>query len=166
MRKTVVAAIAMTAMASMVVADAGTALDKNELLTAQNKYRAEVGLPPLQWSDTLAQSAQQWAEELAKENQMRHSGAVGRGENLAMWTTGKASLTQLVAMWGNEKKWFIHTNFPNVSTSGDWHAVAHYTQLVWRNTTDVGCGIASGGGNDYLVCQYSPQGNLETQQVY
>jgi hypothetical protein len=166
MRKTYLAGIVLVALGAVNAAQAGTTIDKTELLTAQNKYRSEVGLAPLTWSDSLAASAQQWAEQLATMNRMQHSGAIGKGENLAMWKAGRASLTQLVDLWGQEKHYFVHAQFPNVSTTGDWEAVGHYTQLIWKQTTDVGCGLATGNGNDFLVCQYQPKGNMFSEKVY
>lgn len=38
---------------------------QQELLNAHNRYRAEVGVPPLSWSNALARDAQQWADRLA-----------------------------------------------------------------------------------------------------
>jgi hypothetical protein len=138
-----------------------------ELLAAHNKYRAALGEPALQWSDELSASASAWALHLANDvHAMKHSGALAKGENLAMWTAGRASLTQLVDLWGAEKHYFIESSFPNVSTDGNWRTVAHYTQMIWRDTTKVGCGLATGGGNDYLVCQYAPQGNFMGQKVF
>lgn len=144
-----------------------TKAQRHELLAAHNKYRHEVGVPPLKWSDTLAATAQSWADHLANEvRALKHSGALATGENLAMWTTRQASLTKLVDLWGAEKAYFIDTTFPHVSRTRHWKSVAHYTQIVWRNTTEVGCGLATGGGIDYLVCHYSPQGNFKGQKVY
>ncbi|MGH6888022.1 MAG: CAP domain-containing protein [Rhizomicrobium sp.] len=138
-----------------------------ELLAAHNKYRAALGESALRWSDDLAASASAWAQHLANDvHALKHSGALAKGENLAMWSAGRASLTQLVDLWGAEKHYFVEASFPNVSTTGNWRTVAHYTQMIWRNTTEVGCGLATGGGNDYLVCQYSPQGNFMGQKVF
>ena len=36
-----------------------------EILATHNRYRAAVGVPTLQWSDSLAAGAQQWADYLA-----------------------------------------------------------------------------------------------------
>lgn len=83
-----------------------------------------------------------------------------------MGTTQRFSYSQMVDSWGNEKKDFVRGNFPNVSSTGNWTDVGHYTQVVWRNTTEVGCAIASDGRNDYLVCQYNPPGNFTGQPVF
>jgi hypothetical protein len=144
-----------------------TEQQKAELLAAQNAYRQQVGEPALVWSDRLADSAQAWAEHLANDvHAMRHSGAIATGENIATWTAGHASLTRLVRLWGAEKVYFIDAVFPDVSRTGDWKTVGHYSQLVWRKTTDVGCGLATGGGQDYLVCQYNPMGNFYGEKAF
>ena len=69
-------------------------------------------------------------------------------------------------LWGDEKKFFIDASFPDVSRTGEWLAVAHYSQLIWRKTTEVGCGLATGGGQDYLVCQYNPKGNFVGEKAF
>jgi uncharacterized protein YkwD len=140
---------------------------KAELLAAQNKYRTAVSEQPLAWSDSLAAGSQDWAQHLANEvHSLQHSGLSGVGENLAMWSAGRASLTKLVDLWGAEKLYFVESSFPSVSTTGDWKTVAHYTQIVWRKTTEVGCGLATGGGYDFLVCRYTPQGNFMGEKVF
>jgi len=51
---------------------------------------------------------------------------------------------------------------PECSNTGNFHDVAHYTQIIWKDTKQVGCGYAQ---NDraILVCQYLPQGNIVGQ---
>jgi hypothetical protein len=156
------ALIALHASASA----AFTQSEKREILTAHNRYRVEVGVPSLKWSDDLAATALQWARHLSEVQVFQHSGALGTGENLAMWTAGHASLAQLVDLWGAEKRFFVEAHFPDVSSLGDWRTVGHYTQIVWRDTTEVGCGRATGGGYDFLVCQYAPQGNFMGRRVF
>ncbi|TAE52566.1 MAG: serine protease [Nostocales cyanobacterium] len=138
-----------------------------DILNAHNKYRKEVGVPPLTWSNTLANNAQQWANYLASQGgNLQHSQNTGQGENLWAGTAGYFSYTQMVDSWGSEKQYFVNGTFPNVSSTGNWYDVGHYTQIIWRKTTQVGCGIARGGGNDILVCRYSPPGNYMGQKVY
>jgi uncharacterized protein YkwD len=135
----------------------------SELLAAQNSYRASLGLAPLRWSDGLAASAQRWADHLAAIGRLEHSGS---GQNLAMATSGTRSLAQLVALWGSEKAYFVNGDFPAISTTGDWMKVGHYSQMVWRATTEVGCGFARSHGRDVLVCDYDPPGNVMGERVF
>ena len=133
------------------------------MLAAHNGYRARLGLPPLHWSNQLAADAQQWAEHLAEIGQLEHSNS---GQNFAMATAGTMSLTQLVDLWGSEQADFKNGYFPDISTTGNWMDVGHYSQIVWKTTTKVGCGFAESDGNDVLVCDYAPPGNVMGEQAY
>lgn len=137
-----------------------------EILAAHNRYRTALNIPPLKWSEKLAANAKIWADRLAKERRMYHSSGGNEGENLWMGSAGHYSLTNMVDRWGDEKRYFKEGTFPRVSTSGNWSDVGHYTQIIWRNTTEVGCAKSSGGGYDYFVCRYSPPGNYIGQKVY
>jgi hypothetical protein len=141
-------------------------LDAAEILRLHNTSREIVGVPPLHWSEALAAGAQQWANALAQRDQMVHSHVPGLGENLAMWWGHRPNLDTMVDMWTSEKQYFQFGTFPSVTTNGDWHAVGHYTQMVWRNTTEVGCAVADNGRTEYLVCRYNPQGNFFGQTPY
>ncbi len=143
-------------------------LDSDEILTAHNSYREEVGVSPLTWSDDLASHAQEWADYLASlgGEEWKHSEDTGEGENLWRGTSGDYTNTQMVDKWGKEKENFVEGTFPDVSSTGNWLDVGHYTQIVWKNTKEVGCAVASAGGKDILVCRYSPPGNFEGEPVY
>ena len=134
-----------------------------ELLAAHNAYRENLGLPPLHWSNRLAVQAQRWADHLAEIGQLEHSGP---GQNLAMATAGTMSLTQLVDLWGSEQANFTDGDFPAISTTGNWADAGHYSQMVWKTTTEVGCGFAEGNGLDVLVCDYDPPGNVMGERAY
>jgi uncharacterized protein YkwD len=141
-------------------ADPGTTA---ELLAAHNSYRASLGLPPLRWSNRLAASAQRWADHLAAIGSLEHSGS---GQNLAMAASGTESLGQLVDLWGSERAYFVDGYFPAISTTGNWVNVGHYSQMIWRMTTEVGCGFARNNGYDVLVCNYNPPGNVMGERAF
>jgi hypothetical protein len=138
------------------------------LLISHNRERAAWGVAPLAWDRALAASADRYASRLAATGRWGHSdrGARGgAGENLWMGTRGAFSPEQMVGGWLSERRHFRHGVFPHVSRSGNWADVGHYSQLIWRTTTRVGCAIRSSRHNDYLVCHYSPAGNVDGRIV-
>lgn len=143
------------------------------ILDAHNKERASLGLPPLTWNVELAKGAADWAQHLAEVGRLEHSKPQDRGrrfigENLAMGTAGGYAPATMVAGWIAEKKDFLYGTFPAVtnSSTGDWRLVGHYTQVIWRNTTGIGCAKASTALWDVLVCRYDPAGNTTGQKPY
>jgi len=139
----------------------------NTILGIHNRDRADVGVPPLTWSDSLAASAQTWAEHMATIDQMVHSDDFSYGENIAGQSHGNSpgnldTLTKMVESWAVEKEnWH-----GGVLTEENAPMVGHYTQMVWKDTKQVGCGVASASVNDYLVCHYSPTGNAIGKAPY
>jgi uncharacterized protein YkwD len=139
----------------------------NAVLQEHNTIRSERGLPPVNWSVDLAKDALGWARHLASIDQGEHdpSSRGKEGENIWWGTTGAFSYGQMVGSWGSEKKDFRYGVFPDCRTRRS-AVVGHYTQIVWKNTTSVGCALASNGKTDYFVCRYSPPGNVEGQKPY
>jgi len=63
----------------------------------------------------------------------------------------------IVAMWYGEG---AHYDFKRGKFS---MKTGHFTQVVWRDTRQVGCGMSQCNGLDVWICQYSPPGNVEGQ---
>lgn len=143
---------------------------ESRLLIAHNRERAAAGIPELQWSDDLAASAQKWARHLGQTGAFEHSpdeiGQPEEGENLWAGTRGYYSPESMVRLWTAEKRYFKPGVFPDNSRTGDVEQVGHYTQLMWRNTTAVGCAVAQSHDEDVLVCRYSTAGNVTGERPY
>jgi len=71
----------------------------------------------------------------------------------------KARLAADAQRWADEKALFKHGAFPDVSTDGNWFTVGHSTQMVWKDSADLGCASAGANGPVFLVCRYEPPGN-------
>jgi uncharacterized protein YkwD len=161
--------ILMAALAFAGTVQAGPSDFDQKILDAHNRERASLSLPGLTWSDKLAQDAAGWAAHLAALGHAEHSKPDQRGhEGESLWqgTSGGYGPDEMVAGWIAEKKDFIYGAFPAVTKGGDWHVVGHYTQVVWRNTKEVGCAKVAAGAWDILVCRYSPAGNLVGEKPY
>ncbi len=137
-----------------------------DALNAHNKIRAEVfSGHQLVWSDELADSAQEYANELAQSGEFRHSGW-GYGENLyaSSWSS---TLSDAVWSWYKEKDYYDYAT----NSCADGKQCGHYTQIVWQDTTEVGCGKAVYQTGNYkgwtvTVCQYNPPGNYIGEWPY
>lgn len=132
------------------------------LLAAHNHERGRAGVEPLRWSGTLAQDAQGWADRLAVKGTLAHASQDERkseGENLWMGTAGYYSAEDMIGGFVAERDKFKPGKFPAVSRTGKWEDVGHYSQLIWRDTKEVGCAVARNRDNDFLVCRYWPGGN-------
>jgi hypothetical protein len=151
-----------------------TATEADALVAYHNRARKEVGVPYVEWSPSLANNAQEWAEEVARTGKLMHrplEGASRRlhGENMA-WGTGLA-----FGVLTGAESWYDEIKFYEPGTLmpddiGSFKA-AHYTQMVWKDTTEIGAGkaiIQKGEKKGWvvIVCNYSPPGNIRGQKPY
>jgi uncharacterized protein YkwD len=145
-------------------------------LAEHNYLRSLHNAPPLILNEELNEMAQKYAETIAKKNVLQHSshrelkGKKGEwvGENLFY----SSSSGQLEYPGGDmSKAWYDEIHDYNFKTgkpkkSGD--VVGHFTQLVWKDSKEVGFGIAFNGNVCFGVANYYPGGNfnnLELEQV-
>lgn len=140
------------------------------VLAMHNGERAAVGVGPISWSPRLAEDAEHWAAHLAGLDELVHYGEEGEadngeGENLFMGTTHAYRIDQMIGYWTDEKRLFRRVSRWD-QNDATFEAVGHYTQMVWRGTHEVGCGVASNRENDFLVCRYAQAGNIMGQRPF
>lgn len=160
---------ALAAAPLLMGATSGDSGFEGRLLAAHNGARAALGVEPLHWNAALAADAQAWATHLAATGEFRHAperADTPEGENLWAGTKGYYVLEAMVDGWVREKRYFRPGRFPDNSTTGDVEDVGHYTQLMWRDTRQVGCALASGAREDVLVCRYSSAGNWVGEEPF
>ncbi len=133
--------------------ESSTSLE-SDILAQQNLVRAREGMPPLAWSGQLAEVARNWAATLLAKGLFMHSSDTRYGENLYEITGCTTTAEHVVSVWSVEAK---NYNYQDNSCSGE---CGHYTQIVWRETRAVGCGVARGGGREIWACEYDPPGNF------
>ena len=158
--------------------------EKDQLVNLHNKLRARVALgeesrgltgpqPPaadmmeLIWDDELAAVAQRWAEQCNfghdenrdvarfKVGQNVYETSRSRDQNLDI------TIREGIMGWYDEVKDFDQRGVDTyVFSSG----VGHYTQMVWSQTTRVGCGHVSYPSGPWIkkliVCNYGQTGNF------
>jgi pathogenesis-related protein 1 len=160
---------------------------KERFLWAHNNIRQQYRLPALSWDNNLASYAQQWAQYLKDHNkcQMMHRSMAGKtegkkyGENLGFnWTSmtlpaNKFSQSPDYVVKGFAKECADYNYQKNSCAKGK--VCGHFTQLVWKNSKKVGCGVVTcdGAKNSYgkgrvelWVCNYDPPGNYISQKPF
>ena len=135
--------------------EAAPAGDASAIVAAHNRVRADHCAPPLTWSRDLAAVAQKWANHLRDAGCAFEHSRTDYGENLAAGTDGALDADGVVAMWyGEIAKYDFRRGGFSMETG-------HFTQVVWRATTQIGCGTSECKGMTIWVCNYDPAGNFE-----
>lgn len=157
-----------------------------DIVDAHNCYRADVFSGSLlSWDAGLAQDAQNWADYLALNytdairlsgqtphaTQFRadeHEFDLFQGENIYLTSLSSDSSHMVTAIkaFGDE---VVDYDYDSNTCAVD-KVCGHYTQVVWKNTSTVGCAeaISQTGGvfNTITVCRYYTPGNYVGQKPY
>lgn len=130
----------------------------DEMVSRHNEYRKAVGVQNLKWSNEVAAYAQDWANHLAATScDLKHRSTHKYGENL-FWGMGKIYTPKEISdSWASEKKYWKGGKI----TMRNFSKAGHYTQMIWYNSTEIGCGQATcSDGSVIVVCNYNPAGNV------
>lgn len=143
------------------------------LLTAHDQVRSNAmpapspALSALTWNAQAQAVAQAWADRCT----WSHNPAADNtwGENIHA-STGEPSPAQVVSDWAAEVADYDYAT--NRCAAGK--ACGHYTQIVWRDTSSVGCASKrcavnspfGSGAWTFWVCDYAPPGNVVGRRPY
>ncbi|XP_049870213.1 venom allergen 5-like [Pectinophora gossypiella] len=166
-----------------------SAYEKQAIVDAHNRLRQSVALglvssqPPaanmmeMMWDEELAATAQRWADQCTPAHDSASQREVGRwpvGQNLAAtWTTrpptdagdSEPDFLKQINAWFDE----VHIYYFRPISGG--HGTGHYSQLVWGETSHIGCGFTfyydqTRGYTKLYVCNYGPGGNVIGSNPY
>jgi uncharacterized protein YkwD len=143
------------------------------MTAAHNAARAAVQpaatppLPTVSWSATIAASAQAFTTNCVFADTTN-----AYGSN-AFAGTGTSTPEEVVASWVGEDAYYDYAS--NTCEAGQ--QCGHYTQVVWRDSVQIGCGMTNctenspftsdgKGAWQLWVCNYNPAGNYVGQQPY
>jgi pathogenesis-related protein 1 len=146
----ITAALSAVAQLSTASAENVSTAEQKAILSLHNSYRAEHCVPALTWSAELAAAAQRWAENcwIGHDSKRGHI-----GENIA-WGGDRSASSAVDA-------WYKEVTVYNYAKPGFASSTAHFTQMVWKDTKQIGCGVAKCylGTVRLWVCRYGPTGN-------
>lgn len=134
----------------------------DDAVKTHNDLRKKHGVPSVKHAKDLSDYAQKWAEHMAATSSFGHSSCTLKsdrlGENIACRSgsgTVDYSGKEVTDYWYSEIKDHTFGTEPRSTGTG------HFTQVVWKETKEVGFGKAkSSGGRVFVVGSYRPAGNM------
>lgn len=132
----------------------------NQVVAQHNAARAKYGAQPITWTSALYNSTLAYAKKCVFEHS---GGGGGYGENLAAGSWDTYGIVDAVNDWMSEAPDYDY-NHPGFS-----EGTGHFTQVVWKSTTQVACAVAScpagtifsDYASQYVICRYTPPGNYD-----
>ncbi|KAJ8526612.1 hypothetical protein K7X08_029089 [Anisodus acutangulus] len=133
-----------------------------QYLNPHNKSRAKLGLPPLKWSNKLANYASWWGHQRQVSCELVHSRG-DYGENL-FWGSGKDwKPRDAVKAWAKEGPYYDYKS----NSCKKNEQCLHYTQIIWKQSTRVGCAkVVCKTGDTLISCNYDPHGNVVGEKPF
>jgi uncharacterized protein YkwD len=139
-------------------------------LANHNDVRKAVKVEAMVWNDLLARYAQAWANEIATNRNcdVKHRPNEGKwqrvyGENMYA-SSHKSPLEDGLKYWIDQKQ---HYTGAVISETMGEQIIGNYTQVVWADTKEVGCGKAECSNRlVVIVCNYNPPGNIIGEKPY
>eukprot|EP01059_Diplonema_ambulator_P035291 TRINITY_DN8245_c0_g1_i5.p1 TRINITY_DN8245_c0_g1~~TRINITY_DN8245_c0_g1_i5.p1 ORF type:complete len:503 (+),score=14.04 TRINITY_DN8245_c0_g1_i5:376-1884(+) len=130
-----------------------------------NKLRGKHNSPPVTYDPELAKHAQAQADVCLANNTLSHGNNPSEGQNayfsgFSTPPTHETLVQQACQAWYDEITDYKSAGggLPGLGLAG------HFTQLVWKESTKVGLGIAVNDKSAYVIVNYSPQGNMAVEE--
>ena len=132
-----------------------------DILNNHNYHRKRHQVDSLERNSEIEKVAQDYSEYQASIDQMKHSNNKKYGENLYYCY---ASYGICVTGEDASQRWYDEVSQYNFNKPGFSSGTGHFTQLVWKGSTQIGCGAACNNKNKcYVTCNYYPPGNVLSQ---
>nr|XP_045609394.1 uncharacterized protein LOC123765045 isoform X6 [Procambarus clarkii] len=126
-----------------------------------NEYRTKHGVSKLKLNKEMNKYAKEWAKKMATEDKLALRPDNKYGENVFCLSSNtkefKVKPEQVVDKWYGESKEHKFGEEPQ----GTRLKSGHFTQMVWKDTTQMGVGKArtAAGTKVFVVANFDPQGN-------
>ncbi|KAG5447410.1 GLIPR1-like protein 1 [Clonorchis sinensis] len=119
-------------------------------------------MPPVVWDNELAEKAQKWASKCQAGHDSNSERKTKKFDLVGQNWAGGYDLQGAFNAWFDE---YRNYNYANRSCTG---VCGHYTQIVWNETTHIGCGFARCPSQPWrhaFVCNYGPAGNMRMRTL-
>ena len=146
------------------------------LLTQHNKYRKMHGVENLTLDNELIKLAQDYSAVLAYKDYVYAINPSGNknknkeivGENIFTCTSILKERCYVESSTKPVDDWYNEIAFYNYDDPGFTLNTAHFTQVIWKATTKMGCGasVKTDGVTFKVVCNYYVAGNIVNANQY
>ncbi|EYB83174.1 hypothetical protein Y032_0341g3009 [Ancylostoma ceylanicum] len=160
---------------------------RNAFLNTHNKYRSTVAkgkgyngiinytptaanILKMTYDCTLEAAAIAHAKKCSG-NKSKPVTRPGVGENIIeinkMYLTMPEVARQATLRWWRELSMYgVNAQMFFDSAIQQKNTVNHFTQMIWHSSKGLGCGIHNCGKFFFVVCQYTPRGNIIKEPIY
>ena len=142
----------------------------NDLVSLHNTLRTKHRVGKLTKLQAIATMAQKTATNCAKIKTLQHSQDKYNnqpvGQNLYVKTNAPSANDVMQGWYYKEEPNYNYST----GKSKNGGVIGHFTQVVWKSTTQIGCAVATGTylayqNSYYVCCNYFPAGNYIGQYV-
>ena len=133
-----------------------------EILNSHNELRLKHNSPPLILSPNLSTLAQKKVEEMAKKEIKNYKNEINKNNYGINYFISKNNCTgdEVTSFWYEGINKYNFKNKENKNKNDE--KINSFTQLIWKNTKEVGFGYSNDDkGNFYVVAYYFPCGNIK-----
>lgn len=131
---------------------------QTECLRAHNEYRQRHGVAPLKLSKEMCAFSQKWANTLIKRSTLEHSNNQDYGENIFCISSNNPNFS----IKGDDpaKSWYEEIKVHKFGVEPKSLASGHFTQVIWKESKELGVAFAKSSGRIIVVANYYPAGNI------
>ncbi|XP_022148738.1 pathogenesis-related leaf protein 4-like [Momordica charantia] len=145
--------LAAVCMVRLTLTAIAAAFDSPEVYVAShNDVRAEYGVGPVTWNQTLASYAQVSANSAITTCEMRQSSSGPYGQNYLVEPETAITEELAVTYWASESEFYDYSSKKCVGGE-----CGHFKAVVWRDTESIGCAMANCKKYMlFITCNYYP----------
>ena len=129
---------------------------REELLTAHNNYRKKHAVGSLSRNSSIEAIAQEYSEKLASTYTFGHSYNMYNGKPLGENLYSSSTIPDGISVAMDWYEEYVDYDFKSDYIPG----TGHFTQIVWKESQYLGCGLGSSEGYYVVTCNYFPMGNI------
>ena len=139
---------------------------QNNICYYHNVIRVTHNSPPVKLNPYLCDIAQSYADKISSSDFIVPSGNTYQGEVLGEnigFVRSENSNTQASSILMDE--WMQQEKFYNFNKNDFQEGSGNFTQIVWKDTKEIGVGVKKTGNAEYpgflIVINYYPSGNID-----